>query len=121
MRRSIRRLAEDLGLSIDLFQPFSDTEGVADDLSRRNLDRAVRKFDIIAELGAPMLLVCSNASQATTDTVKRVPQPSWLHRRATTRLLPISANTRAAACLQGSPAGCIRPPGRRKQRTRALC
>ncbi|MBV8714809.1 MAG: sugar phosphate isomerase/epimerase [Chloroflexi bacterium] len=38
----IRRLAGDLGLSIDLFQPFRDLEGVPDEQFRRNLDRAQR-------------------------------------------------------------------------------
>ena len=37
-----------------------DFEAVADAVFRRNLDRAERKFDIMAELGAPMMLVCSN-------------------------------------------------------------
>ena len=50
--REVRRQAEDLGLAIDLFQPFRDFEGVADDLFRRNLDRAERKFDSMGELGA---------------------------------------------------------------------
>jgi 4-hydroxyphenylpyruvate dioxygenase len=60
--RQIRELASDLGLTIELFQPFRDLEGVAEDVFRRNLDRLQRKFDVMEELGAPMLLVCSNVS-----------------------------------------------------------
>lgn len=58
--RDVRRLCEDLGLTIDLFQPFRDFEGVAPEQLRRNLDRAERKFDLMLELGAPLVLVCSN-------------------------------------------------------------
>jgi Xylose isomerase-like TIM barrel len=60
--RQIHELAQDVGLTIELFQPFRDLEGVPDDLFRRNLDRLQRKFDVMAELNAPMLLVCSNVS-----------------------------------------------------------
>jgi 4-hydroxyphenylpyruvate dioxygenase len=69
--REVRRQAEDLGLSIDLFQPFRDFEGVTDDRFRRNLDRAERKFDIMAELGAPMMLVCSNVQSDASDDLER--------------------------------------------------
>ncbi len=43
--REIAAMAADLGLGIDLYQPFRDFEGVPDALFRRNLDRAERKFD----------------------------------------------------------------------------
>ena len=59
--RQVRTLAADLGLKIVLFQPFRDLEGVSDEQFRRNLDRLERKFDLMQELGAPQLLVCSNA------------------------------------------------------------
>jgi 4-hydroxyphenylpyruvate dioxygenase len=56
----LRAMAADLGLGIDLYQPFRDFEGVAPQLFKRNLDRAERKFDIMQALGAPMMLACSN-------------------------------------------------------------
>jgi len=65
--RDIGRLAADLGLSIDLFQPFRDFEGVDDATLARNLDRAERKFDLMGELGAPLMLVCSNVGAQTID------------------------------------------------------
>jgi 4-hydroxyphenylpyruvate dioxygenase len=65
--RDARRVCEDLGLSIDLFQPFRDFEGVGPEQLRRNLERAERKFDLMQELGAPLILVCSNV-QAEIDT-----------------------------------------------------
>jgi 4-hydroxyphenylpyruvate dioxygenase len=64
--RDVRRLCEDLGLTIDMFQPFRDFEGVADAQLQRNLDRAERKFDLMQELGTGLMLVCSNA-QPTAD------------------------------------------------------
>src|SRR5438477_11181574 len=62
----LRAMAADRGLGIDLYQPFRDLDAATDDLFRRNLDRAERKFDIMDTLGAPMMLVCSNA---TADAV----------------------------------------------------
>lgn len=58
--REIRQRCADLGLGIDLYQPFRDMDGVGNAQFKRNLDRAERKFDLMAELGATMLLVCSN-------------------------------------------------------------
>jgi len=63
--REARRLADDLGLGIDLYQPLRDFEGVPRYHLERNLDRAERKFDLMQELGAPLLLVCSNTSPAS--------------------------------------------------------
>jgi 4-hydroxyphenylpyruvate dioxygenase len=69
--RQVGRMAGDLGLKISLFQPFRDFEGVPDDLFRRNLDRAQRKFELMNELGAPMMLVCSNVSPMAVDDDER--------------------------------------------------
>ena len=65
--RDVRRLCEDLGLSIDLFQPFRDFEGVSPAQLQRNLDRAERKFDLMQELGTDLVLVCSNAQPGVSD------------------------------------------------------
>ena len=65
--REVARMAADAGLKISLFQPFRDFEAVPDTLFKRNLDRAERKFDLMGELGAPMMLVCSNVSPAAMD------------------------------------------------------
>jgi 4-hydroxyphenylpyruvate dioxygenase len=70
--KGARYLASSLGLEISLFQPFRDFEGVPDDLFKRNLDRIERKFDLMQELGATLLLVCSNVSQATLDDKQRM-------------------------------------------------
>jgi 4-hydroxyphenylpyruvate dioxygenase len=65
--RDVRRYAADIGLTIDLFQPFRDFEGVSDAQFQKNLDRAERKLDVMADLGAPLMLVCSNVSPDTID------------------------------------------------------
>lgn len=65
--REVRRLAAGVGLGIDLFQPFRDFEGVSDAQFKRNLDRAERKFELMGELGAPLMLVCSNVQPDTID------------------------------------------------------
>ena len=54
-----RRCAE-LGLSIDLFQPVRDVEGVAPDQFDRVLHRLRRKFAVMGELGTSTVLACSN-------------------------------------------------------------
>jgi 4-hydroxyphenylpyruvate dioxygenase len=63
----VRRLAEDLGLTIDLYQPFRDFEAVPAPTHERNLRRAEAKFDVMEALGAPTLLVCSNVSNEAID------------------------------------------------------
>ncbi|MCH8561577.1 bifunctional sugar phosphate isomerase/epimerase/4-hydroxyphenylpyruvate dioxygenase family protein [Nesterenkonia sp. DZ6] len=63
----IRALCQRLGLSIDLFQPFRDFEGVSEELLADNLHRAEAKFQLMSRLGAETILVCSNAGTATVD------------------------------------------------------
>ncbi len=61
----VRRMAADLGLDIVLYQPFRDFEGVSAERLARNVERVKRKFDVMHELGADRLLVCSNVSPDT--------------------------------------------------------
>ena len=63
----IRRLAAELGLTIDLYQPFRDFEAMPEPQRARNLDRAERKFDIMQALGTDLVLVCSNTQPAALD------------------------------------------------------
>ncbi|TYB55996.1 sugar phosphate isomerase/epimerase and 4-hydroxyphenylpyruvate domain-containing protein [Nonomuraea sp. PA05] len=58
----VRSRAADLGLGIDLYQPFRDFESVPADVLAGNLRRAERKFRVMERLGADLLLVCSNVS-----------------------------------------------------------
>ena len=58
----------DLGLSIDLFQPFRDLDSLDPSTVQRNQRRARAKFDVMAELGVQTVLVCSAvAPDAVTD------------------------------------------------------
>jgi 4-hydroxyphenylpyruvate dioxygenase len=63
----IRRRVEDLGLLMELYQPFRDFEAVPPDHLARNLRRARRKLELTCLLGAPMLLVCSSVSELAVD------------------------------------------------------
>src|SRR5690349_21321080 len=58
----VKRVASDLGLRILLFQPFRDFEAGPRERLARNLDRAEKKFDLMEQLGADMMLVCSSVS-----------------------------------------------------------
>ncbi|WP_104103690.1 bifunctional sugar phosphate isomerase/epimerase/4-hydroxyphenylpyruvate dioxygenase family protein [Arthrobacter sp. 08Y14] len=63
----IRDLAASLGLTLDLYQPFRDFEGVSEDLLEANLYRAEAKFSLMNRLGADTMLVCSNVATASID------------------------------------------------------
>jgi 4-hydroxyphenylpyruvate dioxygenase len=63
----VRLLAGELGLAIDLYQPFRDFEGVPAHRLGQNLMRAQATFETMAELGAELLLVCSNVGPAASD------------------------------------------------------
>ncbi len=63
----IRLRAQDLGLSIDLYQPFRDFEAVTDDILTANVRRAEHKFAVMERLGADLLLVCSSVSPYAID------------------------------------------------------
>ena len=58
----VGRMVRDAGLALTLFQPFRDFEGMPEPQRARAFDRAERKFDLMGELGADLILVCSNTS-----------------------------------------------------------
>ena len=60
-------LAQRLDLHLDLYQPFRDAEGVAEDLFPAVLHRARSKFRLMQRLGIDTMLVCSNVATATVD------------------------------------------------------
>ena len=63
----VRRIAADLGLRILLFQPFRDFEAAPRARMAKNLDRAEAKFDVMEQLGADLMLVCSNIAPDAID------------------------------------------------------
>jgi 4-hydroxyphenylpyruvate dioxygenase len=69
--KDVRHAAEDLGLTIVTFQPFRDFEGMPADKRERDFVRAERKFDLMAELGCDLLMVCSNVSPESAGGIDR--------------------------------------------------
>ncbi|TQJ34468.1 bifunctional sugar phosphate isomerase/epimerase/4-hydroxyphenylpyruvate dioxygenase family protein [Arthrobacter sp. SLBN-122] len=63
----VRKMAADLGLGLDLYQPFRDFDGVTPDVLKANLRRAEAKFKLMARLGMDTILVCSNVATASID------------------------------------------------------
>lgn len=63
----IRALAARLGLTLDLYQPLRDVEGVDDEEFARVLRRAEAKFRLMQRLGIDLVLCCSNVATATVD------------------------------------------------------
>lgn len=63
----LRQIGNDLGLTLDLYQPLRDFEAMPAAQFARNLERAERKFDLMQEMGAELLLVCSNTSPLVID------------------------------------------------------
>ncbi len=61
---AIRDRAADLGLTLDLYQPFRDFEGVGPELLDQNLRRAAAKFALMNRLGIETMLLCSNVATA---------------------------------------------------------
>lgn len=83
----VRALADDLGLRIDLYQPFRDFEAVPEPDFRR----AEAKFDVMELLGAPTMLVCSNVRpDAIDDDALAAAQLRELAARAGARGLKIA-------------------------------
>ena len=69
--REVGRMVRDHGLTIELFQPFRDLEGLPEPHRARAFARAERKFDVMEELGCPLMLICSNVSPHTLAGVDR--------------------------------------------------
>ncbi|RNG28284.1 bifunctional sugar phosphate isomerase/epimerase/4-hydroxyphenylpyruvate dioxygenase family protein [Streptomyces botrytidirepellens] len=59
---AIRDRCADLGLSIDLYQPFRDLDSTSPDRFAANLGRLERKLEVMRQLGTDTLLVCSSVS-----------------------------------------------------------
>ena len=63
----VRALSLELGLTIELYQPFRDFEAVPGRAFDRNLRRARRKLALMDRLGAGTMLVCSSCSPLAVD------------------------------------------------------
>ncbi|MBA4799534.1 MAG: sugar phosphate isomerase/epimerase and 4-hydroxyphenylpyruvate domain-containing protein [Rhizobiales bacterium] len=67
----VGQMVRDHGLVVSLFQPFRDFEGMPEPFRSRNFDRAERKFDLMAELGTDLMLICSNTSPVALGGIDR--------------------------------------------------
>lgn len=67
----VGRMVRDAGLEITLFQPFRDFEGMPDPHRARAFERAERKFELMQEMGADLILVCSNVSTVSLGGIDR--------------------------------------------------
>jgi len=61
----VRTICADLGLRVLLFQPFRDFEAAPRGRMSKNFDRAENKFEVMEQLGADLMLVCSNTAPDT--------------------------------------------------------
>ncbi|MBU3029543.1 bifunctional sugar phosphate isomerase/epimerase/4-hydroxyphenylpyruvate dioxygenase family protein [Paracoccus marinaquae] len=69
--RELGQMIRDHGLEVMLFQPFRDFEGLPEPLRARAFDRARHKFDLMAELGAELMLICSSVHPQAMGGIDR--------------------------------------------------
>jgi 4-hydroxyphenylpyruvate dioxygenase len=69
--QQVGRMVRDAGLTITLFQPFRDFEGLPEPQRSRAFDRAERKFDVMQELGTDLMLICSSVSPVSLGGIDR--------------------------------------------------
>ena len=69
--RDVAAMVADLGLGITLFQPFRDFEGLPEPQRSQAFERAERKFDLMAELGTDLMLICSSVSPLALGGIDR--------------------------------------------------
>ena len=69
--KDVARMVASLGLKTVTFQPFRDFEGLPEPQRSRAFARAERKFDVMAELGCDLLMVCSNVSPDSLGGIER--------------------------------------------------
>lgn len=69
--RDVGNMIRDHGLDITLFQPFRDFEGLPEPHRAKAFDRAERKFDLMQELGADLVLFCSSVHPKALGGIDR--------------------------------------------------
>ena len=87
----VRRRCADLGLTIDLYQPFRDFDSTDPQRLAANLRRAEHKFAVMEALGTDLILVCSSVSPDAVDDDGRIAeQLHTLGERAAARGMRVS-------------------------------
>lgn len=85
--REAAALIRDHGLEIAILQPFRDFEGR---IGPGAFEEAERKFDLMAELGTDLMLVCSAVAEESVGEVERIAEDFWrLGDMAATRSLRV--------------------------------
>ncbi|WBU63778.1 bifunctional sugar phosphate isomerase/epimerase/4-hydroxyphenylpyruvate dioxygenase family protein [Paracoccus aerodenitrificans] len=69
--REVGQMIRDHGLEVMLYQPFRDFEGLPEPLRTRAFDRARHKFDLMADLGAEQMLICSSVHPQAMGGIDR--------------------------------------------------
>ncbi|WP_407495923.1 bifunctional sugar phosphate isomerase/epimerase/4-hydroxyphenylpyruvate dioxygenase family protein [Pseudooceanicola sp. MF1-13] len=69
--KDVGQRIRDKGLEISLFQPFRDFEGLPEPVRAKAFDRAERKFDLMQDLGADLILVCSTVHPKALGGIDR--------------------------------------------------
>ena len=72
--QDVGQMVRDCGLTITLFQPFRDFEGLPEPHRSRAFARAARKFDLMNQLGTDLVLVCSSVHPAAMGGIDRMAQ-----------------------------------------------
>ncbi|WP_453911703.1 TIM barrel protein [Tsukamurella soli] len=71
----VARRSADLGLTIDLYQPFRDLDSAEPERFHASMRRLERKFDVMDQLGCDLVLVCSSPlPTASRDDAQLVDQ-----------------------------------------------
>jgi 4-hydroxyphenylpyruvate dioxygenase len=88
--REVSRIIRDVGMQCTLFQPFRDLEGMPTEQRARAFERMERKFDVMAELGTDLILLCSNCSPlAVGDRARLIDDLAELGERAARRQMRV--------------------------------
>jgi len=67
----LRQTLDEKSLRIEAYQPFRDFEGMPKTHRSQTFDRAERKFDLMGQIGADLLMVCSNVSPLSLGGISR--------------------------------------------------
>jgi len=88
--REVGQVIREAGMRCTLFQPFRDLEGMPSEQRARAFERMERKFDVMAELGTDLILLCSNCSPlAVGDRARLIDDLSELGERAARRKMRV--------------------------------
>jgi len=89
--RDAKRLLDENGLKISVYQPLRDFECLPQPLRQKAFDRAERKFDLMGELDTDLLMICSSVHPQCRGGINQTADDlGELAERAATRGLRIA-------------------------------